>query len=169
MKPDLHISFNLGVLDNQESPETGSRNMDLRKLFSTRLSEFVSSHPEVCIIFRDLRMQYLFVLWSMFTPLKNTILSVILNLRSENICYIDLNNPRNHPVHSALRWGQRILNQLLDLGNELQNVSCSLYENWSQMWKHGDPLILLLVLALFPSRYRIIFKANALMLSGCCF
>lgn len=49
MKPDLHISFNFGVLESQED-----QYMQLRKLFRARLSEFVSSRPEVCNHFPSL-------------------------------------------------------------------------------------------------------------------
>ena len=51
MKPDLHISFNFSVLDYKDDLETGNQYMQLRKLFKARLSEFASSHPEVCCIF----------------------------------------------------------------------------------------------------------------------
>lgn len=50
LEPDLHISFNFGVLDNQYDHKTGDQYMQLRKLFRARLSEFVSSHSEVCNI-----------------------------------------------------------------------------------------------------------------------
>ncbi|XP_038887484.1 CDT1-like protein b [Benincasa hispida] len=49
MKPDLHISFNFGVLESQED-----QYMQLRKLFRARLSEFESSHPETDDVPKDL-------------------------------------------------------------------------------------------------------------------
>ncbi|TYK24234.1 CDT1-like protein b [Cucumis melo var. makuwa] len=49
MKPDLHISFNFGVPENQED-----QYMQLRKLFRARLSEFVSSYPETDDVPKDL-------------------------------------------------------------------------------------------------------------------
>ncbi|CAK9323533.1 unnamed protein product [Citrullus colocynthis] len=49
MKPDLHISFNFGVLECQED-----QYMQLRKLFRARLSEFVRSRPEIDDVPKDL-------------------------------------------------------------------------------------------------------------------
>ena len=58
MKPDLHISFNFGVLESKED-----QYMQLRKLFRTRLSEFVSSHPEVCHHFLGRKCENLWALY----------------------------------------------------------------------------------------------------------
>ncbi|TYK14105.1 CDT1-like protein b [Cucumis melo var. makuwa] len=49
MKPDLHISFNFGVLGNQED-----QYMQLRKLFRERLSKFLSSYLEIDDVPKDL-------------------------------------------------------------------------------------------------------------------
>ena len=71
MKPDLHISFNFGVLENKED-----QYMQLRKLFRARLSEFVSSHREVCHHFPSMIRRFSVLTVFVLTNPRRLVLSI---------------------------------------------------------------------------------------------
>ncbi|KAE8650673.1 CDT1-like protein a, chloroplastic [Cucumis sativus] len=105
MKPDLHISFNFGVLESKED-----QYMQLRKLFRTRLSEFVSSHPEIDDIPKDsLPNPFNFRSLNLF-PETNSLSSVktsIEQLAPEQPLPSAEDIPSNH--HSENNQGFRII------------------------------------------------------------
>ncbi|XP_071738179.1 CDT1-like protein a, chloroplastic [Rutidosis leptorrhynchoides] len=48
MKPELYVSLNLVVVQNDKTVDSGSANIRLSKLFRARLLEFCKSNPEGC-------------------------------------------------------------------------------------------------------------------------
>ncbi|CAH2059940.1 unnamed protein product [Thlaspi arvense] len=46
MKPDLHVTLNADAVEDSEKSKSESKKIALRKIFRTRLADFVKSHPQ---------------------------------------------------------------------------------------------------------------------------
>ncbi|XP_031744900.1 uncharacterized protein LOC105436135 isoform X1 [Cucumis sativus] len=109
MKPDLHISFNFGVLENKED-----QYMQLRKLFRARLSEFVSSHRESDDVPKDLlpnpfnfRSQEVVAKSNLLSPIKTSIEQLAPEQPMPSIEGISFNH------HSEENQGFRIVKSIM--------------------------------------------------------